>query len=338
MATPNVQKVPTRESVCAVVPTYNRKKDVAACVDALLRQTRPLDEIILVDNASTDGTGELMARRFGGRVNCVRLPENRGGAGGFHEGMKLAYQRGHDWIWCLDSDAVPLADTLQKLCEADYPNGIPVVAKTCPAHEPTTGEEYPNGALLDLKLRRTVPLDPKSWQGKILPVDLAHFCCLLVRSDAAYKAEFGEPGIFIWFDDLIFSLAIRKLGRILHVGTTSLIHPSDTARLRPIERHGRLRPSVEVYWKQYYLFRNSFLFRSRCFGKWRTLFEHTDEYIRMMARVAMFDDFKFYRMRILTKAFVDAILGRLGKGVDPEGFVQKRPAFPAPTREPARNV
>jgi len=43
-------------SICAVVATFNRKALLTECLTALLRQSRPLDEIILIDNASTDGT------------------------------------------------------------------------------------------------------------------------------------------------------------------------------------------------------------------------------------------------------------------------------------------
>ncbi len=84
-------------SICAVVPTFNRKVLLTACLTALLSQTRPLDEIILIDNASTDGTEELVKARFS-QVTYVKLPENTGPAGGVGAGMRLAYEKGHDWI------------------------------------------------------------------------------------------------------------------------------------------------------------------------------------------------------------------------------------------------
>lgn len=87
--------------VAAVVVTYNRKELLRECLQALLNQTRPLDEIIVVDNASTDGTDQMIPEEFP-QITHVRLPENIGGAGGFHEGMKLAYEKGHDWIWVMD--------------------------------------------------------------------------------------------------------------------------------------------------------------------------------------------------------------------------------------------
>jgi len=79
-------------SVAAVVVTYNRKSLLMRCLLALLRQTRPLQKIIVVDNASTDGTREELAQEGyldESAIEYVRLEHNTGGAGGFHTGAQL---------------------------------------------------------------------------------------------------------------------------------------------------------------------------------------------------------------------------------------------------------
>jgi GT2 family glycosyltransferase len=58
--------------------------------------------MLVVDNASTDGTDELLARREG--VEVLRLPENLGSSGGFARGLQRAFSLGHDWIWLMDDD------------------------------------------------------------------------------------------------------------------------------------------------------------------------------------------------------------------------------------------
>jgi len=100
--------------VAAVVVTYNRKDLLIQCIEALLNQTRPPDEIIVVDNSSTDGTYQIIPHRFP-HVTYVRLPENIGGSGGFHEGMKLAHEKGYDCIWVMDDDATPEVNALKYL-------------------------------------------------------------------------------------------------------------------------------------------------------------------------------------------------------------------------------
>ena len=109
------------ESVCAVVVTYNRKELLAECLDALLAQTHQLDEILVIDNGSTDGTPELLAARGylqQPSIRHVRLTANVGGAGGFHAGIEAGHQHGHSWLWLLDDDTIATADALSNLFAA----------------------------------------------------------------------------------------------------------------------------------------------------------------------------------------------------------------------------
>jgi rhamnopyranosyl-N-acetylglucosaminyl-diphospho-decaprenol beta-1,3/1,4-galactofuranosyltransferase len=99
-------------SVAAVVVTHNRLSLLKRCVATLRAQTRPLDAIIVVDNASTDGTAEWLARESGLKVITQA---NLGGAGGFYTGMKAAYDQGYDWLWCMDDDGLPDVDCLRQL-------------------------------------------------------------------------------------------------------------------------------------------------------------------------------------------------------------------------------
>lgn len=97
-------------TIAAVVVTFNRKELLKNNIAALLQQTRLPDKIFIIDNHSTDGT-EMLLHDLGYLQNpiikYIRLPENTGGAGGFHEGIKAAYEEGCDWIWGMDDDAIP---------------------------------------------------------------------------------------------------------------------------------------------------------------------------------------------------------------------------------------
>src|SRR4051812_18012026 len=98
------------ERVCAVVVTFNRKKLLVECLRGLLAQTRPLDHLIVINNASTDGTADMLAAEFP-ELDVVHLPSNVGGAGGFHAGMKWARENGFDWTWVMDDDVAPFPET-----------------------------------------------------------------------------------------------------------------------------------------------------------------------------------------------------------------------------------
>ncbi|MBY8848586.1 glycosyltransferase, partial [Saccharothrix sp. MB29] len=89
-------------TVAAVVVTYNRKDKLPKVLDHVLAQTQRPDLLVIVDNASTDGTDEVL-RRYEGTdgVVLVRLDENTGGAGGFATGMNKAYEQGADFVWIM---------------------------------------------------------------------------------------------------------------------------------------------------------------------------------------------------------------------------------------------
>src|SRR5258708_30897142 len=91
-------------TVAAVIVTFNRKGLLIECLEAVRGQTRPCERVFIIDNASTDGTPELLADEglLDGSIEYVRLPVNTGSAGGFHEGMRRAYEAGYDWLWLLD--------------------------------------------------------------------------------------------------------------------------------------------------------------------------------------------------------------------------------------------
>ncbi len=132
----------TQEKIAAVVVTYNRRDLLGQCLDSLLGQSRPLDALYIIDNHSTDGTYDALRHRnliapvepsdagpveairrvpvpgAPGRdleVHYLRMPENTGGAGGFHEGVKRAVAAGFDWLWLMDDDLWTAADALEVL-------------------------------------------------------------------------------------------------------------------------------------------------------------------------------------------------------------------------------
>ena len=104
--------------VTAVVVTWNRKGLLLECLDCLKRQTAKAD-ILVVDNASTDGTGEALQPLVeAGEIACVNPGKNLGGAGGFQFGVKAAVKAGCDYVWIMDDDSMPAPTALAELLNA----------------------------------------------------------------------------------------------------------------------------------------------------------------------------------------------------------------------------
>lgn len=105
------------EKIAAVVVTYNRFELVKKTIDSLRNQTRKLDSIIIIDNNCTDGTSEWLDTQID---LTVIHQENVGGSGGFWRGIKEAFERGFEWIWCMDDDVFPRKDCLEVLLFNSY--------------------------------------------------------------------------------------------------------------------------------------------------------------------------------------------------------------------------
>lgn len=98
--------------ISAVIPAYNAEKHIARAIDSVLAQTRPADEVIVVDDGSTDATGEIV-RSYGDKVTLIRQ-ENAGASVARNTGIEAA---DGDWIAFLDGDDEWLEGCLQKHCE-----------------------------------------------------------------------------------------------------------------------------------------------------------------------------------------------------------------------------
>ena len=110
------------KDIATVIVTFNRKDLLIKCVEAVLEQSCLPRTIYIIDNASTDGTEELLKKKglYQGQVNGVtirykRLSKNSGGAGGFHVGIKLAKEDGCDAVWVMDDDGLPDRDCLKNM-------------------------------------------------------------------------------------------------------------------------------------------------------------------------------------------------------------------------------
>ncbi|HXS58714.1 MAG TPA: glycosyltransferase family 2 protein [Hanamia sp.] len=102
------------EKVIAVVVTYNRQQLLSECITALRNQTRRVDQILVINNGSNDNTEDWLRRQ----PNIEFFTQkNIGSGGGFHTGIRLAYEKNYDWIWLMDDDGYPKEDALKNLLD-----------------------------------------------------------------------------------------------------------------------------------------------------------------------------------------------------------------------------
>jgi GT2 family glycosyltransferase len=250
--------------VCALVLTRNRKALLAECLRALLAQTAPVDEIVVVDNASTDGTREhLAAEGLLDRVTYVRREINDGGAGGYREGLRRALETRADWIWLMDDDAEPAPDALERLLGAP-PARSDATAAVCAA------VVHPDGTIdrqHRCRMGRFItPLPETAYApGRYEPVRCASFVGLLVRAPAARRAGLPMAEFFIGYDDAEWSLRLWRCGEIRLVPEARLVHKVPIGGGRPTRRSRLVNRLFgltyvpvpwEAFWRDLYRIRN----------------------------------------------------------------------------------
>jgi GT2 family glycosyltransferase len=231
------------ERVCAVVVTYNRRELLRECLAALLGQARPADEIIVVDNASTDGTAEMLARDFGG-VRALRLPKNVGGAGGFHEGIKRAYEEGYDWVWVMDDDTIAEPDSLRALLAAK--DSFEEAERPCLLASKvvwTDGSLHPMNIATSKRLDQDAEGVLLAAQHSAVSMRWVSFVSALLHRGVVSRHGLPIADYFIWNDDAEYTARVLRREFGVMVPASRVVHKTE-------KKHTALDAAPQRYYYQ----------------------------------------------------------------------------------------
>ena len=245
----------TRETVAVVVVTHNRAELLSRLLDGLAAQTRRPDAVVVVDNASTDDTQAVLAARTDLPLEVI-TQDNLGGAGGFHRGVRAAYDRGHDRVWLMDDDVVPAPGCLAALMAVDEDCLIAV-------REDLAGSLVEKAAI-EFDLRNPLAIRPKrstvdstyadrASMPPLVEVQNVAFEGFMVRRSVIREIGFPDPSFFIFYDDVDFAVRAREAGR--HVWAVR-----DAVLVRQLDFNQQHDLSG---WKGFYMYRNLFVVHLR---------------------------------------------------------------------------
>lgn len=210
------------KDVATVIVTYNRKEFLKKCIEALLEQEKKEEcDILVIDNASTDGTKEEMVKYTQSQqVIYINTGNNLGGAGGFNFGIKEAVKLGYKYIWLMDDDCIVHKDSLKELLEADkkldgnYGFLSSVVL-------------WKDGTTCKMNKQKI----PNNWYEKapllknsLLPTYHATFVSFFIKRDVIEEIGLPIKEFFIWGDDVEYTNRISKKYDCFIVGKSQVLH------------------------------------------------------------------------------------------------------------------
>ena len=268
------QSVPPKSpGLVAVVVTYNRLEKLQVTLARLLA-TPPqhLAALVVVDNASDDGTGDWLAGQGDARLHVLSSATNIGGAGGFEAGMRHAVARfDPDWMVVMDDDARPQPGALAAFHALDdiareavaaavyYPDG-----EICEMNRPSRNPFRHRREFLRTLLgggRGGFHIRPEDYTGPGKAIDVASFVGLFVSRAAVTRVGYPDGALFVYGEDGIYTLGLSQAGgRIRFEPSVRFEHDCSTFA----GQRGRFHP----LWKVYYYHRNLLLLYRLAAGAW----------------------------------------------------------------------
>lgn len=202
-------------SATIAVVTYNRSALLTRLLESVVRMDPKPGHVVIVDNASTDDTTELVEsfrERLGTDLVYRRLETNTGGSGGFSEGMRVAYELGSTWIWLMDDDVEII------------PNGLARMGHWAPRFKSIQGRRYDfDGSEFYWQYRVAEPLGipipfaPAGFDDSGFKVmNSGCFEGMFIHRDIVGQIGLPDPRFFIYWDDQLYGwLASRKTTSVI---------------------------------------------------------------------------------------------------------------------------
>ena len=245
--------------VGVVIVTYNRKNKLKIALKAYDQQQLLPCEIIVVNNASSDGTDEFLKtwreQETEYKKVIITSDKNVGGSGGFFLGQQKALEDNLKWIMLADDDAYPASDFIDILYSfieknQDRDNLAIVSGKV---------EEHGKHDSIQRSIWRSQwdrnfqqPIPEYEYKKKLFYPDFVSYVGIIINGEILRKAGLVDKDFFIWYDDTEHSYRLSLFGRIVCIPQATIFHD--------VEESNQL-----LSWKNYYGYRNGLLFLKKHF-------------------------------------------------------------------------
>lgn len=237
-----------RNKTVAVVVTYNRKELLRQCLRNLMNQKGASCDILVIDNASTDGTKEMIELEFAlPEIMYENTGSNLGCSGGNQYGIKKVVMMGYEYVWIMDDDTWPEETALSELYLADEKLNGKWGFLSSVAY-------WTDGSICKMNIQKKnifKHVGEKEYQSGIAPVKMCSFVSLLVKREAIIKLGLPIGEYFIWTDDYEYTGRISREYPCYMVSGSKVVHAMKT--------HIRVdfaRDDISRLGRYHYIYRN----------------------------------------------------------------------------------
>ena len=212
-----------KNKVAAIVVTYNREKLLKECIERLLEAKKLYKSlsIFIIDNASTDGTADMIKKYYSNDVIYTNTGSNLGGAGGFNYGIRYVCENSDaKYLWIMDDDTMVHKDTLSsfmdkvELLKNDFSFLSSVVLWT-------------DGKLCDMNVqsvgRKSIE-EYKYIKDGLLYINSSSFVSILINVDAVKKVGLPIKEFFIYGDDFEYTKRLNTYKKGYLVSESIVTH------------------------------------------------------------------------------------------------------------------
>ena len=292
-----------KDKIGVVIVTYNRLEKLKIALKKFENQTKKQAYILVVNNASNDGTLEYLndwkKNKSAYNKFVINLKENTGGSGGFYNGLKKAIELDADWIWVSDDDAYPKENAIEKAEEflKKFDNKEKLSAFCA---------KVINNGKIDYFHRKTVkynltqiktfPTKEADYKKEFIEIDRFSYVGAILNKDILKKAGLTNKDYFIYYDDTEHSYRMKKYGDILVVPNIVVEHNVKNGNAQD--------------WKIYYYIRNKLIYYKTISQKYY-YFELIKIKFKQIVKKIL--HYKIQNYKLINDAVKDAKTGNLGK-------------------------
>jgi GT2 family glycosyltransferase len=218
--------------IVAVVLNWNNYDDTYQCLNSLCGAEYPNLKIVIVDNASSDGSRERLNFKFRD-ITLINLSENMGYAVGNNVGIRWALEHHADYILILNNDIVVSPKAITTLAEiAERQKDVGIVTGLIKYKADPCDIYYAAGSFSRIRCTgiNVNKTNKKYFSGVSCDVSFVNGSYFLVRSEAILKCGMLDESYFMYFEDLEFSRRMRSFYRMVYTPSSIVYHKSGAGK------------------------------------------------------------------------------------------------------------